>query len=188
MFDAQRRRWLIPLLIGAFIFVCDQLSKSWIVQTLGPVPLVKSLPLLGDWLSLVYSHNMGVAFGLFQNMASVLTVVSLLISFGALYVYIVYLPNHLWSVQVSIGLILGGALGNIADRITLGYVVDFIQVGWWPIFNIADSAITVGAVILAFYLLFAPEEELEPPNPQDERLLSELLHHDVGTLEKDQRS
>ncbi|NJO84216.1 MAG: signal peptidase II [Blastochloris sp.] len=190
VFDAQRRRWLLPLLMSIGIFVCDQLTKRWIVQTLGPVPLTRSIPVVGDWLNLVYSHNMGVAFGFFSNMpsmSSVLTVVALIISFGALYVYVAYLPNSLWSVQISIGLIIGGAVGNIADRIMLGYVVDFIQVGWFPIFNVADSAITVGAVILACYLLLAPDEELEPPNPQDEQLLADLLHQNASALEKDQR-
>jgi signal peptidase II len=79
--------------------------------------------------------------------------VALLISAGAIYIYAQHLPNRRLIVQVSIGLIEGGALGNVIDRLRLGYVVDFIQVGWWPVFNLADSAISVGAVMLAVYLL-----------------------------------
>ncbi len=190
MFDAQQRRWLLPLITGLLVLLCDQVSKRWIVSALGPLPNIHSLPLLGDWLNIVYSHNTGVAFGFFQNMSAVLTVTSVIISLGALYVYTVYLPNEKWSVQISIGLIVGGALGNIVDRLRLGYVVDFIQVGWWPVFNLADSAITVGAVILAFYLLFAADQELEPNGGAadtvgDDPLLKDLLHREAGSLESD---
>jgi signal peptidase II len=188
--EAQRRRWLVPLIIGFLILISDQLSKRWIVQTLGPSPCgingCQTIPLMGNWMNIIYSRNTGVAFGLFQHMSPVLTIVSLLISIGAVYVYAVYLPNQVWSVQISIGLIVGGAIGNIVDRLRLGYVIDFIQVGWWPVFNLADSAISVGATILAVYLMLIPDENLEPAGSGDDALLTELLQHDVGTLERDQ--
>jgi signal peptidase II len=64
------------------------------------------------------------------------------------YLYVTQLPHRRRLVQIAIGLILGGALGNVVDRVRLGFVVDFIQVGWFPIFNLADSSITVGAALL----------------------------------------
>lgn len=70
-----------------------------------------------------------------------------------IYVYITQLPRQNLAVQISIGLIVGGALGNLIDRILLGYVIDFIQVGWWPVFNVADSAISVGAILLVLTLV-----------------------------------
>jgi signal peptidase II len=186
----QRRRWLVPLIIGVLVLICDQVTKNWILQTLGPSPCAvngcPAIPIVDDWINIIYSRNTGVAFGLFQHMSPVLTIVSLLISLGAIYVYTVYLPNQAWSVQVSIGLIVGGAIGNIVDRLRLGYVVDFIQVGWWPVFNVADSAISVGATILAIYLMLIPEEPSESIASGDDTLLTELLRHDVGTLERDQ--
>lgn len=185
MFTAQQRRWLVPLLIGLVVLAADQASKIWIRATLGPEPLRQAIPLIGDWSNLIYSRNTGVAFGLFQNMSPLFTVLSLLISLGAIYVYIIYLPNQHTGVQISMGLIIGGALGNVADRIRLGYVVDFIQIGWWPVFNVADSAITVGATILAVYLLFATEEPPPGPDPQDEALLDELLERDIETPAND---
>jgi signal peptidase II len=161
---AQRRRWLLPLAIGALVLLADQLSKLWVLHTLGPVPAARRIALVGDWLNLVYSRNTGVAFGLFQGMdvSEVFLVLALLISVGAIYAYIYHLPNHILSVQISTGLILGGALGNVFDRIRLGYVVDFIQVSWWPVFNLADSSITVGATILALFLLFGDDEPQQP--------------------------
>jgi signal peptidase II len=190
VFDAQQRRWLVPLSLCLLVLVFDQLSKLWILNTL---EFAQGFSVVGDWFNIIYSRNTGVAFGLFQNMSPLFTIVSLLISAGAIYVYTIYLPNHTWSVQISLGLILGGAFGNIIDRIRLGYVVDFIQVGWWPVFNVADSAITVGATVLAFFLLFTPEDEPQPGPyaPGDDALLNELLHRDVsqehGAQEHDQR-
>lgn len=149
----ERRRWLVPLVIGVLVLGLDQASKHWIVQTLGPVPLIGAIPLAGDWFRLIYSHNTGVAFSLFQNMPQFMTIVALVITIGVIYAYIRHLPNRHPLVQVSIGLIVGGALGNLVDRVRLGYVVDFIQVGWWPVFNVADSAICVGVVLLVLHLV-----------------------------------
>lgn len=179
MLTAQRRRWLVPLTLGLLVLLGDQASKIWIRSTLGPEPLRQRITLLVDWIHLVYSRNTGVAFGLFQNMSPLFTFTSLLICLGAVYVYITYLPNDRWPVQISMGLILGGAVGNIIDRVRLGYVVDFIEVGWWPIFNVADSAITTGATVLALFLLFTPEEPPPRRNPQDDALLGELLNQDI---------
>jgi signal peptidase II len=185
VFTAQQRRWLVPLLVGSTVLLLDQASKIWIRATLGPQPLQGAIPLVGDWSNLIYSRNTGVAFGLFQNMSPLFLVLSILISLGAIYVYIVYLPNLQFGVQLSMGLIIGGALGNVFDRIRLGYVVDFIQIGWWPVFNVADSAITVGAIILALYLLFTTEEPPPDPDPQDMALLDELLEHDAVSSDSD---
>jgi signal peptidase II len=185
VFTVQQRRWLVPLLIGTTVLVIDQASKIWIRARLGPQPLREAIPLIGDWSNLIYSRNTGVAFGLFQNMSPLFLVLAILICLGAIYVYIVYLPNQHLGVQLSMGLIIGGALGNVVDRIHLGYVVDFIQIGWWPVFNVADSAITVGATILAVYLLFTTEEPPPGPDPQDTALLDELLERDVTPAEHD---
>ncbi len=184
MLDKQQRRWAIPFIVGVVVLSIDQISKIWIVRTLGPEPLRNAWPLLGDWLRLVFSQNTGVAFSLFQGMSGLFIVTSALIAAGAIYVYWTQLPNHNAFIQVSLGLIEGGAIGNVIDRIRLGYVVDFIQVGWWPVFNLADSAITCGVAILAVYLLLAGEQSLSPdqsPSPRDGALLSELLDQDVGS-------
>jgi signal peptidase II len=150
MFD---RRWLVPASIMVIVVAADQWSKAWVVQTLGPRTMTRFIEIVGDTVRIAYSHNTGVAFSLFQGMSGVLTIVALLIVFGAIYVYATQLPNRHWLIQVTLGLILGGAFGNIIDRVRLGYVVDFIQVGWFPIFNLADSAITIGAVLLMIRFL-----------------------------------
>lgn len=175
------RRWLVPLALGLAVLGVDQASKRWAVAALGPNPRDHTITLVGDWFNLVYTRNTGIAFGLFQNRAGLFTATAIVITIGALYVYATYLPNHSAWVQTAMGLVLGGAVGNILDRLRVGYVIDFISIGWWPVFNLADSAITVGVTMLAIYLILIGNEPAPAPRPppRDDRLLSELLSRDV---------
>lgn len=145
--------WAVPGIIGALIVAADQLSKAWVVETLGPTPMSDFIPIVGDTIRIAYSHNTGIAFSMLQNMPQLLTITSLAIIAVAIFFYLTQMPNRHPFVQTILGFILGGAFGNLIDRVRLGYVVDFIQVGWFPIFNLADSAITVGAVLLIIQFL-----------------------------------
>jgi signal peptidase II len=173
-----RRHWIRPALVALFVIVLDQISKAQILRALGPVE-GSSWPLLGTWLSFTFVKNTGVAFGLFGGIPHFFTITSVLISIGAIYFYRFHLPNDRQWVQLSIGLIVGGAIGNIIDRLRYSYVVDFIRVSWFPgIFNLADSAITVGVIMLAGYLLLIGESTTRPA-PADDALLGELLGQDT---------
>ena len=177
---ADTRRWLLPVGLGLAVIAADQLTKGLVVAALGPVPGAKARPLVGDWLNLVYGQNTGVAFGLFQNLPQFFTATSILITAGTVYAYVYHLPNRSSWVQTAIGLIVGGAVGNILDRLRHGYVVDFVQVGWWPVFNLADSAISVGVTMLAGYLVFVGDDPAPTTlvTPRDDGLLSDLLSRD----------
>lgn len=148
----QIRAWLSErkkmLLGAALLLLLDRATKVWALRVLaadGPVELAKYF-----WLN--YVQNTGSAFGLFQNNNILLIAVMILI-IG----YIIY--N--WRELVSYGrmaewgavLILTGALGNLYDRLTLGFVVDFLDFRVWPVFNVADSCITVGAVMIGICFL-----------------------------------
>ncbi|NTW02943.1 MAG: signal peptidase II [Oscillochloris sp.] len=174
-------RWALPAALGLFVFTCDQLSKMWVIAQLSPEPLHMAISLGPTWLNVVYTQNTGVAFGLFQNMPQLFTFTSILITAGAIYAYIFHLPNRITWIQASMGLIIGGSLGNIFDRLRLGSVVDFISVGWWPVFNLADSAITIGVTALAAYLIFIGDEQPVAPRhtPRDDSLLNDLLNRDL---------
>lgn len=145
--------WAVPALVAVVVIVLDQLSKAWVVAALGPTTMTKFIPVAGDSVRIAYSHNTGVAFSMFEGHPEILSIAALLIVAGAIYFYATQLPNRRLGIQLIMGLIMGGALGNLIDRIRLGYVVDFIQVGWFPIFNLADSAITVGAALLMLQFL-----------------------------------
>jgi signal peptidase II len=143
------RLW-IPMMLALVVIALDQLTKVLVVQT-WPVPLTGEFQLLGDWLSFTYLRNSGIAFGLFQGVPHVFTVTSLAITAGAVRYYLRHVPEtHRWA-SLILGLVTGGALSNVIDRIRLGYVVDWIKTfaGYFPLFNLADSAVVVGIALLA---------------------------------------
>ena len=142
----SRGFFLLPAL---FVFLVDQAAKFWAVRSLD---LAESRPILGNFFHLTLVENQGIAFGLFGGMERVLFIVItlsliLLILFG---LCSQTLQRHS---QWGIGLILGGALGNWADRIRVGAVIDFLDFRVWPVFNFADTAITlgVGLFLLDFF-------------------------------------
>ena len=154
-----------PLLLGVLFvaIVADQLTKQLVLESLG---LGASWPNDG-FFRFTFVRNDGTAFGLFQDNGTLLTFISL-----AAVALIVFFYREIamasWFTRVALGLQLGGACGNIIDRFRHGYVVDFIDVGAWPIFNIADSSISVGVTMaIIFYKRF--QKELDPqPESQDE--------------------
>jgi signal peptidase II len=147
------------LLYGAavLVFALDQLTKAWIRSILVPN---QSLPEDAP-VRLTYVTNTGGAFGLLQDQTLFFTLVAVLV-IGAIFFYARRLPSAGgWRVLLALGMQLGGALGNLLDRVRLGHVVDFIDFRFWPVFNIADSAIVVGVIILAYTYLFDPGRRTE---------------------------
>jgi signal peptidase II len=140
----------------ATIVALDQLTKSWAVSALADGP--KSV--VGDTITLELARNSGSAFSGFQRYTPVLAVLA--IGITVVLVRTMQRTTDKW-VIVGLTLVLGGALGNLTDRLVRspgflrGHVVDFISVGWWPVFNIADSCVTVGAVVLIVRTLFAKD-------------------------------
>ncbi len=135
------------------LVAADQLSKLWIRSNLA---IGESLFEVG-FFRLTYVRNSGAAFGLFQGQSLLLTIVAL-VGVAALLLYAFFfhhkfpfLDNRLG--KLALGLVLGGTVGNLSDRIHFGYITDFIDFNFWPVFNIADSAIVVGTMILAYSLI-----------------------------------
>jgi signal peptidase II len=149
--------WVLPL-VAVLTLVVDQLTKHLVVLNLELYEAWAPIPALAGKLDIHYVTNTGAAFGLFRNgglfFIAVAVVVSVIIVF-----YYRYVPDGQWLIRLSLGLQLGGALGNLIDRLRLGYVVDFIDVHFWPVFNMADSAIVCGVLLLAFLLLREDQEE-----------------------------
>lgn len=138
----------------------DQLSKSIIVDAIGPGRDTARIALGTGWAAIEYAENSGAAFGLFSNLTPVLAVVSAAVLVGVL-IHFFRTPNPTLLGAVSVGAIAGGALGNLLDRIRLGYVVDFVAIGPWPNFNVADSAITLGVLGLAWGWVRPNGDDLE---------------------------
>ena len=137
------------------ILGADQFTK-WLARSYLPAFPDQSISIAGDFVRLTFVTNRGAAFGVLQNQNALFIGVS-----GVVIAVIIgsyrYSPVRSSLLNLALGLQLGGAIGNLIDRLRLGYVVDFVDVGVWPVFNVADSAIVIGVGILAFHLLRAPK-------------------------------
>ncbi|HIF18445.1 MAG TPA: lipoprotein signal peptidase [Cycloclasticus sp.] len=139
------------LWLSLFVFILDQSSKLWVVSYF---QLYESMPLL-PLLNLTYVHNEGAAFSFLSSAGGWQRWFFVVIALIATTVLVIWLkrlkPTEKW-MAVTISLVLGGAIGNLYDRISYGYVIDFIDVYYqshhWPVFNVADSAISIGVVMM----------------------------------------
>ncbi|HOC31994.1 MAG TPA: signal peptidase II [Armatimonadota bacterium] len=144
--------WLSPL-VALVVVLLDQASKRWAVDALAGGDVT---PVVPGYLVFSFVRNTGSAFGMFTGSAPTLAAIA--VAVVVLLVYSIIKGNGRIGHPAVLGLLLGGVVGNLIDRVSLGYVVDFVELQWrghsiWPVFNIADSAITVGAVILAFTMI-----------------------------------
>jgi signal peptidase II len=153
------RRWwrdAFLFLLALVVLGLDQASKAWILNHLAEGQSLDPLPGTGQFLLFTHITNTGAVFGLFRDQTILFALIAVAVSV-AIVVYYRYLPNDRFWIRASLGLQLGGALGNLVDRLHYGHVVDFINVGIgnlrWYVFNVADSSLVVGVVILALYLL-----------------------------------
>jgi signal peptidase II len=143
---------------AASVAAIDQLTKSLLASAIASGRVRPRVEIANGWFALEYTENRGAAFGLFSGFAPILTGVSIAILTGLLWHYLRQTCPSLLQ-TLATGAIAGGTIGNLVDRIRLGYVIDFLSVGPWPNFNVADSAITVGALVLVWGLT-RPASEL----------------------------
>jgi signal peptidase II len=152
----SRFLWVITAVV---VFVADQVTKAVVGAS---IPEHTTVPLLPHFLNLIHTSNTGAAFGLFSDSPAPWKTVLLVVVSGALLAMVIAVmwrnQRLRWEAGVGLALILGGALSNLFDRVRLGRVVDFLDVYYrsyhWPTFNLADSAIVVGAGFLVFHLVF----------------------------------
>jgi signal peptidase II len=148
-----RARWGVFLAIAVTVIVLDQISKAWLVSSVGPNEVIR---VVGDYVRLVASHNSGALFGLFRDQALLFGIVSLVV-IVLIAAYHGISGRNLY-LSITLGLLLGGAIGNLIDRFRLGYVVDWVDVGigdirFWT-FNVADAAVSTAILLLVGMALF----------------------------------
>ena len=135
--------------IATVIIALDQWTK-WLVRTNIPEGqswLPDSLLWLSPYARIVHWYNKGAAFGIFQEGSMVFTVLAFIVSAAIIYYY-PQVSKKDWPLRLAMSMQLGGAIGNLIDRLTIGHVTDFLSVGTFPVFNIADASISVGAAVL----------------------------------------
>ncbi len=148
----------MPILILAVVVVIlDQWSKYYVQSQMS---LGMSIPVIPEIFHLTYILNPGAAFGILENQRFFFVIIAVAMIATVVYLY-PRLPSKPLLLRLGIGLMVGGAVGNVIDRIKTGYVVDFFDFRIWPIFNIADIAIVVGVSCIVYTLVFTEEKKDE---------------------------
>lgn len=147
-----------PLAVAAVAFALDQASKAAVIAALGPPEAGNRVQIIPNFLEFVHTFNTGIAFSLFQGQNTTLLLVGLIV-LGLLIYYYRAMPQGSRVLRIAVGAVVGGAIGNLVDRVRLGHVTDFIHVYYpgvfnYPVFNIADSCVSVGMIVVAVYLFF----------------------------------
>lgn len=139
---------ILPVGVVALVVILDRITKSFIMSTMKEG---ESISVWYNFCCLSYIKNQGIAFGLFPTHKNFFIIITIIIICILVYYWKSISKNNLW-LQIAIGFILGGALGNLWDRIAFGSVIDFIDIGYlnhrWPAFNLADSMICIGVGII----------------------------------------
>lgn len=173
----RKFRWMWVLVIAALVVALDQWTKSLIEARIPLWGSFAPFPNLAPYFNLVHYQNSGAAFGLLRGGAGFFIIVAVVVAI-ILVVYSRYLAHENWWMRLALGLMLGGALGNLVDRLTQdGHVTDFLlftlpvgeRVYAWPAFNVADSSIVVGTILLAFLMLRSESGKEEPVTPEPDK-------------------
>ncbi len=159
-------RWAFVPVVAAIVLVADQWTKALVEKNLPMWGAFAPFPALEPWFKLVHYSNTGAAFGLLRGQSSLFVLIALVVIVAVL-VFARQLPTDNWAVRFCLGLQLGGAAGNLLDRLLKsGHVTDFLlltlpvggKVYQWPAFNVADSSIVVGVILLGILILGSDRE------------------------------
>jgi signal peptidase II len=169
---------LLLVVVAGSVLALDWWTKQWATDTLANRP---PIDIIGEFVRLTYTRNSGVAFGLGAGLKFPFAIFSIAAALIILYLFLARRVQGLGR-EMALSLIMGGALGNLVDRLATGEVVDFIEVGWdrwhWPVFNVADSAVSVGVVVFA--IIWTRKEKSDSAREQEapHALTSERPHHE----------
>jgi signal peptidase II len=156
---ASRRHWLGLLTIAVAAVIADQLTKQVVARALA---INEEVEIAGPF-SIHHVHNSGIAFGLFSNATPIVTALTA-IAVGWMLLFFARSGSRHPVLPIALGLLIGGSASNLTDRVRLGHVTDFLDVRFWPAFNLADSFIVLGVLILLAALLL-PQRAQRRPRP-----------------------
>jgi signal peptidase II len=153
-------------MIAGIVIALDQLTK-YLVRTNVPMNTVYRPDLwLSQYARIVHVNNSGAAFGMFRSLGNVFSILSVGVGLVILY-YFPQVPRKEWYLRIAMGLLLGGAIGNLIDRLLFqGHVTDFISLGNFPVFNVADSSISCGVAILFLVMWFQERQKKNQPGEE----------------------
>lgn len=167
--EIQKASWrerTIVFVIMALVLLADHLSKIYVESRLPMNSTWAPFPEWEPFFRITHVSNTGAAFGLFQSGSLILAIVAVIVSV-VIVLYNRHLPANLYWYRLALGLQLGGALGNLINRIRIGHVTDFLDFGPVPVFNLADTSIVTGTILLGFLMIFYPPETSEADAPAE---------------------
>jgi len=161
----SKRKYILFSVLGVLTILLDQWSKIWARANLQPLRFGEKKTVIEGYFDMRYSENPGVAFGMFQNLQGGRVILTLVALFALVmvFMYLRKTDDKHTRLHAALGLIGGGAIGNLIDRIAFGKVTDFIVWRYkqyeWPAFNIADAALVVGVCLMVLDMLLAPKQK-----------------------------
>jgi signal peptidase II len=163
--------------IAGFIVLLDQYTKSLVRSNLEYLEMWSPWPWLEPYARIWHWHNTGASFGMFQGMGTIFAILALVVSIGII-IFFPRVPRDDWTMRLALALELGGAVGNLIDRVLYGYVTDFVSVGRFAVWNVADASITLGVVVMIAGVWM--KERQAKSNPDAEAPAGEQVTTDVS--------
>jgi signal peptidase II len=157
------RDYLFLFLFAGGIIALDQWTKHLVRTTLAFGEHWTPWPWLEPYARIVHWQNTGAVFGMFQGFGNIFAILAVIVSIAILY-YFPQVPRSDWPLRLAMGMQLGGAVGNLIDRLTIGWVTDFVSVGRFAVFNVADASISVGVVVLLVGMWLKERAESRQPD------------------------
>ena len=164
---ASWKQMIVVLFVAFLVILLDQASKRFIEANVTYNTSWMPLDWLAPFFQITHIGNTGIAFGMFSGGSMIFALVALFVTGAILYFAYTLPPNYL-AMRIILGVILGGAIGNLIDRLRQGYVTDFLDFGPWPVFNVADMAVVFGAIALVI-LMWHEERQLKTAEKEAER-------------------
>jgi signal peptidase II len=164
--------YLFLAFVAGIVVILDQATKTLVRENLAIEEFWAPWPWLEPYARIVHWKNTGAAFGMLPGFSDVFSVLAILVSLAILY-YIPQVPREDWPLRLAMGLQFGGALGNLIDRLTIGYVVDFVSIGNFPVFNVADASISTGVAVLILGVWLKERKERSSKPEEDRDSLAE---------------
>lgn len=155
---ATLREKAIVFLVMAAVLIVDQLTKNIIEANLPLGTAWEPFPAIAALFKITHVANTGAAFGLFPNGSLIFSAAAVIVTIFIIY-YNHTLEGHQVWMRVALGLMMGGAIGNLIDRIRIGHVTDFLDFGPWPVFNVADMAVVGGVILMGWLMLLETRRE-----------------------------
>jgi signal peptidase II len=168
---AQR---FLPLFVAAIVIIFDQTTKRLIEANIPYNTSWAPFPGLAPIFQFTHTGNTGIAFGMFTGGSVIFAVVAAVVT-TVILLYNYTLPAGNVGLRVVLGLLIGGALGNLIDRVRLGHVTDFLDFGPWPIFNVADTAVVLGALVMAWLMWAEARAESRAESRQQQAPVQEAV-------------